>query len=366
MRYSSPILAGLVVAGLGWWFLWPHGSTDAGRATDDAAEAAAQAAAFTAPAGRLTVLALRVEAEDKSTELSIRGRTVASRRVSVRAETEGRVISEPLRRGHPVAAGDVLCRLDPGSRLGELAEAEAMRVEAAAEARAAESLSSKGFTSETTRFARQAALQAAEAQVQLAELEIDRLEILAPFDGMLETDTAELGARLGIGEECATVIDLSTVKAAGFVSEDAIDALSPGKSARVRLVNGIETSGEITYLSRVADPETRTYEVEVTIDNPDGRIRDGMSAEISVMLEPLRAHRLPQAALTLDDDGRLGVRLAIDGRAVFNPVTILSDSTDGVWVTGLPPVARVIVVGQEFVRDGRAIEVRDVGWDALG
>jgi len=122
-----------------------------------------------------------------------------------------------------------------------------------------------------------------------------------------------------------------------------------------RLINGRIIAGTIAFISRVADPETRTYQVEAILPNQDGRIRDGMTAELSIDLPAVVAHKIPQTALTLDDDGRLGVRLAIGGEARFAEIRIISEAIDGVWVTGLPDTAEIIVVGQEFVRDGRAI-----------
>ena len=314
----------------------------------------------------VAVAVLVVTAEDAADRLTLRGRTVANRSVTLEAETTGRVISEPLRKGARVGEGEVLCRLDPGSRPAQLAEAEARLKEARAQARAADSLSEKGFTAETTQYARQAALQAAEAQVELVELDISRLEITAPFAGWLETDTAEIGSRLGVGDPCATLVDLSRLRASGYVGEQQVDRIERGQRAHVRLVNGRTAEGEISHIARVADPDTRTYEVEVTLPNPELRLRAGMTAEMVIDLPARRAHRIPQSALTLNDEGRLGVRLAAEGRARFAPVGILDDDAEGVWVTGLPETARVIVAGQEFVRDGRRIETREIGWDQLG
>ena len=64
-------------------------------------------------------------------------------------------------------------------------------------------------------------------------------------------------------------------------------------------------------------------------------------------------HLLPQSALTLDDTGALGVRVVSDGQtAQFVPVTVLRDSVEGIWVSGLDDEVSVIVVGQEYVTDG--------------
>jgi multidrug efflux system membrane fusion protein len=295
------------------------------------------------------------QAEPTVTRLTLRGRTVANRNVQVAAETAGLVVSQPLRKGATVSEGETLCRLDKGAREAQLREAEARLAEAQVEAEAATTLSQKGFGAENTRMARDAQLGAAQAAVDLVRLDIERLEIKAPFAGVLESDTAEIGSRLGLGDTCAILIDLSKVKVTGFVSELEVEKIKIGQNAAARLINGREISGEISFISRVSDPETRTYQVEVTLPNPDDSIRDGMTAELHIDLPAQIAHRIPQTALTLDDDGRLGVRVAEDSVARFYPVTPIREETDGIWVSGLPETASVIVVGQEFVRDGRAI-----------
>jgi len=59
--------------------------------------------------------------------------------------------------------------------------------------------------------------------------------------------------------------------------------------------------------------------------------------------------------MTLNNEGALGVQLAVDGKAAFAPVSILRDTAQGIWVSGLADEAAVIVVGQEYVTDGVAI-----------
>ncbi|MEM7505471.1 MAG: efflux RND transporter periplasmic adaptor subunit [Pseudomonadota bacterium] len=311
-------------------------------------------------------MVLETEAQQAAAELVVRGRTEANRTVHVPAETTGIVISQPLRRGSEVTAGQLLCELSAGTRAAQLREAEAQLARAEADFQAADRLSERGFGAETTRIARSADLRAAQAAVDLVKWDIQKLQIRAPFDGILETDTAELGARLAPGATCATVIDLHVVKATGYVGEQSIDQIEVGGDAKARLINGMETQGEITFISRMADEDTRTYLIEVTLANPEARLRDGMTAEIMVDLPARTAHLIPQSALTLDDQGRVGLRIAEGTKARFLPVTILRDDPTGVWVSGLPERAEVIVVGQEFVRDGREIEPVRISWDDLG
>jgi multidrug efflux system membrane fusion protein len=61
--------------------------------------------------------------------------------------------------------------------------------------------------------------------------------------------------------------------------------------------------------------------------------------------------------MTLNDDGQLGVRIVEDGIVRFVPVRMLRDTANGVWLSGLPEVADVITVGQEFVTDGVEVQV---------
>jgi membrane fusion protein, multidrug efflux system len=363
MRPISLITALLVAAALVYWFELRHPSAEeAAAVTSVAAEAASPARDDDAP---VPVMVLKSRAEETDARLVLRGRTQARREVEVAAETTGRVVSEPLRHGAVVEEGQVLCRLDPGVRDAELGEAEAVLAEAEAAATAATQLEQRGYTAETAAKAERARLRAAQARLDRVRWDIARLEIRAPFDGVLESDTAELGALLAPGSACADVVDLSEIKVQAFVSEAEVDQLRLGQQAEARLINGMTAVGEVTFISRMADEATRTFGIEVTLPNPDRRIRAGMTAELTVALPPQNAHIVPQSALTLDDDGRLGVRTAEDGTVRFHPVDILRDAPAGVWISGLPEQADIIVVGQEFVRAGRRVAPTAVAPDQL-
>lgn len=345
------------------------------------------------------VVAIRSKAAVVDSAVVLRGQTEADRQVEVRAETSAQVISQPLRRGTHVEEGDVLCQLDPGTREATLAEAlarlseakarvpesqarlneaEARLIEAKINFNAATKLIEGGFASETrvasseasVRAAEagvqsaksglestQAGIQSAEAAVAAAEREIERLTIEAPFAGLLESDTAELGSLMQPGALCGTVIRLNPIKLVGFVPETAVARIKPGALAGARLTTGQEVTGLVTFLSRSADETTRTFRVEIDVPNDDLAIRDGQTAEILIASDGADAHLIPQSALTLNDDGTLGVRLADENNTVrFSAVTILRDTIKGIWVTGLPQEANVIIVGQEFVVDGVQVD----------
>ena len=373
-----------------------------GSATDaetNSAEAEVQTARNGDGPRAVPVVALRSEATSIDGAVILRGRTEAARQVDVRAETSGLIVSTPLRKGAFVEEGDLVCQLDPGTREIALTDAEARLREAAArypeaqarlleanarlvEAqindRASARLSEGGFASETrvaqttaaveaARAGVQAAnsgvesakagVQSAEAGVAAANNELEKLEIHAPFAGLLETDSAELGSLQQPGSLCATIIQLDPIRLVGFVPETMVDRVEVGAAAGARLSSGREVSGTVTFLSRSADPTTRTFRVDVEVANTDLSVRDGQTAEIKIHADGDTAHLLPQSALTLDDEGKLGVRVVRDNAAAFAPVSVLRDTTEGIWVAGLQMQAEVIVVGQEFVTDGVPVTV---------
>ncbi|WGW03271.1 efflux RND transporter periplasmic adaptor subunit [Tropicibacter oceani] len=200
-------------------------------------------------------------------------------------------------------------------------------------------------------------IQSAEAAMATVEKDIDRLSMHAPFAGLLESDTAELGTLLQPGGSCATVIQLNPIKLTGYVPEIDVARVRLGAPAGARLVDGREVVGAVSFVSRSADPVTRTFRVELMVENEDLTIRDGQTAEIAIEAEGAPAHLVPQSALTLDDEGQLGLRTVdADSLARFLPVTLIRDTRDGVLVAGLPDQVDVITVGQEYVTDGVPVQ----------
>lgn len=326
---------------------------------------------------RFAVVVERFVARDLESGILLRGRTQASRSVEVRAQSSGLVVSDPVRRGAEVAAGDTLCRLDPGTRTAQLAEAEARLGEARARLSDAEitfttteRLAEGGFgaqnrlaTAEAGLQSARAGVEAAQAGVEAARTELARLTITAPFAGLLESDSAETGSLMSNGGLCATLIQLDPMLVVGYAAEAQIDRLAVGAMAGARLSNGTEVVGQVTFLARASDPATRTFRVELTVPNRNLAIRDGVSADMLIAATAVRGHLVPGSALTINDDGRLGLRLVDpDNRTFFAEVQVLRDAPQGFWVTGLPTEADVVVVGQEYVTDG--VEVRVVRREA--
>lgn len=299
----------------------------------------------------------QVSAEPMVNTLILQGRTLADRKVTVRAETTGLIDAILVPRGARVAMGTELVRIDIDDRMARLDEAKALLAQRQIEFDAAQQLNQRGYRADTQFAQARAALDAARAAVEIAELALDNLTIRTPFAGIVEERYVEVGDYVDYGDPIAMVVDLDPLRIVGQVSERYLGQIETGRVGRARLVDGREVEGVISYVGTVADGLTRTFTVELEIDNSDGRMIEGLTAELTLPIEQVAGHRVSPSVLSLSDDGDIGVKAVDqDGRVVFHPVEILGGTEESVWIGGLPETLEMIVVGQEFVQPGQRVE----------
>ncbi|MEM8936541.1 MAG: efflux RND transporter periplasmic adaptor subunit [Pseudomonadota bacterium] len=294
------------------------------------------------------------------TEVSVRGRTQADRKVIVRAETAGAVAETPTELGARVSQGDVLCRLSLDARAAKVAEAEAALAKARLDYQAALELQEEGFRAATAVASDKASLDLATANLQSARIEMSKIEIIAPFDGVFDNRAVEKGDFLRVGDPCGTVIQQSPYLVVGAVSERDVAKIAKGDRGVARLATGETVEGVVRFVATAADPATRTFDVELEVPNEEGRLRDGVTAQFSVFGGARDAHPVPRSALTQNDDGEIGVRVvADDGHVQFAAVEPVGENEAGFWVLGLDGAVQLIVRGQHYVRVGQPVEAID-------
>ena len=203
----------------------------------------------------------------------------------------------------------------------------------------------------------EAQFKAAEAALAAAEAERERGVVRAPWDGIVTDVPVEVGRRRASpspASEIAQMVALDPMLAVVEVSERKLAGIKVGDTAEIRLVTGETASGKhpLRRQDRRAQT-TRTYRVEVEMPNADGAIPDGITAEVAIPLAPVPATRVPRSALTFSSGGELGVRAVEPAAWCFVPVAWSRTSRTFMWVGGIPDGARVIVQGQDFVREGQ-------------
>ena len=348
MNFSQSVkLAGIIVAVAILYFMVRGMFSEAETTAETVAEPE-----------RFTVIAQTIAPQEWRDVIAVRGRTEAERQVVVRAETAGAVAETPTALGAAVKTGDVLCRIGVDARRAQLAEARAALAQADLDFNAARRLNEEGFRAETGVAAARAARDQAAAQVERARLELQKTEIVAPFDGVFDNRAAETGDFLSVGDPCGTVIQPTPFLITGAVSERDIGKISKGDRGVATLATGETVEGVIRFVAAAADPATRTFNVELEVPNEDGRLRDGVTAEFRIFAEKRNAHRAPRSALVLNDAGEIGVRtLTQDNIVRFDKVNLIGEEENGVWIDGLDGVVRLITQGQSFVSAGQEVDV---------
>ena len=354
MKRSYLIAGVLALAATGWVV---SGQVEQDRSPSAARKAPADLIATqSVPTVRVRMLI----AQPRQAEVILRGRTEATRKVDVKAETYGRIVELKVEKGERVEKGGVLTRLSAGDRPARLAEAKALRDQREIEYEASLRLSKKGFRAETQLAGAKAALEAATAAVARAQVALRNTTIRAPFDGLVVARAAEIGDFIDKGDPVARIIDLDPVLAVAQIGERDRGRVTVGAPARVTLIGGREISGKVRFVATEAEPSTRTFRIEVELPNPAAEIPDDITAEIRLPLGAVAAHRVSPAILTLTDDGTIGVKtLGPDNRVRFRSIQIIGDGTDGVWLSGLPERVTLITVGQEFVAEGQIVRPVD-------
>lgn len=311
-----------------------------------------------APTGPPSVQVKLVPEIVRPYEVVVRGRTQATRSVIVRSETAGVVAQAPVLQGTFVKQGQVLCRLAVDARQAALDQAHAAEKSMELSQQQNAELAKKGFRSPTQVLQGQANLDAARAAVRQGEIALAQVNIKAPFTGVFDQRVAEVGTYLSPGQPCGTMIEIDPLLVVGDVPETEAARMKVGAAATARLVSGQTLTGRIRYVSHDADPQTRTYHLEMTLPNPRLDVRSGLSAEMHIGAGAGPAHLVPVSALVLDSAGRQGVRYVVgDGQVAFAPITVLEETHDGVWVTGLSGPVQLITVGQSYVADGQKVRV---------
>lgn len=289
----------------------------------------------------------------------------------------GKILVRLVDVGAIVRQGEALARLDVQDFQNRLrsVEADVASAEAAlVEAQGAESRSSKllkdGYTPKATYDTALRNLRAAEAKLVSAKASLDLTrdqlrytELKADFDGVVTAVGAEAGQNVAAGQMVVRLAKPDDKDAVFNIAEAAFRD-KPGKQLPEVVVWPLSSpdlviNGVAREISPVADPQTRTYTVKVTLIDPPPQVRFGMSVAGRVKTSTAPVVVLPLSALFekgsapavwLFDAAKASVRL--------QPVTIARYEADTVIVaTGLSKGDVVVTAGVNMLREGQKVRL---------
>ena len=190
---------------------------------------------------------------------------------------------------------------------------------------------------------------------KLGIVELNRTEVKSPFSGYIES-IVKPGNFLDRGQVCATIIDLDPIKFIAEIPEIRIADVKVGQQVLIELITGEKIEGKLSFVSKSASPQTKTFRVESEISNQIGAIKDGVTSTITIQTDEILSHKISPSILDLDDSGNIGVKVLDSENIIrFVPIYIVEDLEEGLWISGIPQTVDLVVKGHGFVEDGQMI-----------
>lgn len=343
---TSWLAAGAVIIALSLWMASGWFKEEPTAETDETAAVSLM---------RVEVQALGVESMDR--EISLQGQLEPAQHLLLKAKTSGSLERFLVEKGDRVTLGQSLLSLDVAGRKNTLTEAQARVKTARSEQEAAKSLRKQRLQSQLQLEQTEASLESALARLAAVELDIANTTIKAPFSGVVNDLPIDVGSLVERGDIVAELIDDRSFHVSAYASQQSLSNLKVGQSVTVELITGENLTGKLTYISSIADTQTRSFKVEARVWNTSGSIAAGVSASMFIPVEQVEATFISPSALSLGENGELGVKAVDDEDKVeFIPIELVSTSLDGAWVSGIPGDTRVITLGQGFVNVGEVVD----------
>ena len=308
------------------------------------------------------VIVKKLQKENFIKTLKFSGFSEASRIVIIKSQVEGKVSSKTFEKGKFYKAGSQLVLVDPEDKIAKLKEMEALLNQRKKEYEVAEKLFEKGFRSEVKLSESRTNFENALALFEKSQVELNNTKILTPFDSTIEDSYVELGDYVKKGDNIAKIVDLDPIFIKINVTENEIGNLRLNQKTLIKISNK-SYKGHINYISKTSDPLTRNFKVEIQINNANKKIISGLSSEVIISLSEEDAYLIPSSLISLDNYGKIGVKVVKEKKVSFLTVDIISDTGNGYWINSNSNKNledyMLITQGHEYVIEGENVIIEN-------
>ena len=295
-----------------------------------------------------------------SKKIKLRGFSEASRIVTIKAQVDGKVSSKQFEKGYFYKAGSILLLIDPEDKVAKVKEMEALLNQRKKEFEVAESLYTKGFRSEVKLSQSRTNFENALALYEKSQVELNNTKVSIPFDSVVDKSFVELGDYVKKGDSIAKIVDLDPIVIQATATEREINNIIINQNALVKIGNKTK-KGIVSYISKTSDPTTRSFTIQVRVENKENKILSGLSSEIIIDGPSDNAYFIPSSLATLNSRGQIGIKIIINNRVKFIPIEILSDTGNGFWINSKSIEKQnklsIITQGQDFTVDGEKVTI---------
>jgi len=310
------------------------------------------------------VVARDIAPSTRTWSVTASGIVQARTTVDVGFQVPGKVVMVGPDEGQTVRAGQIIAALDPTDYRLTLEQAAAQADRAARDRDRNRPLLDAGSIAAADMDHLEVGARQSAAAAELARKKLADTRLEAPMSGIIARRAIEVGATAAPGQPAFTIVDLDPVRVRIGVPEGDVGHVTVGAPASVR-IPALDASftGRVSLIGVAADPTTRSYSVEITVPNPTHQLRAGMVAEATVNTGQKVSALLVPAAAVVHDAGvdAAPIVYTVDrsgSRVHAQRVTTGAARGDSLEITsGLAIGDRIIVAGQQRVRDGALVQV---------
>ncbi|MBP8217342.1 MAG: efflux RND transporter periplasmic adaptor subunit [Thauera sp.] len=314
-----------------------------------------------AQAAPIVVETHTVQTRALADDVSAVGSLVSNESVVLRPEVSGRIETIRFRDGETVRRGAVLVELDSAVERAELQQARANLTLAESNFRRTQDLFGRKFVSQSSLDDARAKLEVARAGLALAQARLARMQIRAPFDGVVGIRSVSPGDFVKDGDALINLEDIATLKLDFRLPELYLDRVRPGQALELSsdVLPGEVHSATVEAIDPLVDAQGRAVRLRASLVNPEMRLRPGVFARVRLILaERAEVPVVPEAALVPAPGNTQFVYRVEDGKVQRVSVTTGQRRDAMVEVVdGLAPGAVVVTAGQLKLRDGAAVKV---------
>ncbi len=287
------------------------------------------------------------------------GTIEAIEEITVVSEIDARVVSLPFNEGGYIKKGDIIAQLDDSQLAAEVSRTEALYNQSKASYNRVKSIVEQNVGTPQNLDDALAALQVAEANLQLAKTRLSKTKIVAPFDGVVGARKISVGTFLRIGQEITQLANLDQIRISFSVPEKYLGELKRNADVIVysSVYPGYEVKGKIIAIEPILDSETRNVQVVAKVFNPGQKFHPGMSANVAVVLnERPDALTIPNEAVFANGNQSLVYIIKPDSTVAPVPVSLGLQLPDVVEVLqGLEEGMQVVKAGHQKLFPGAKV-----------
>ncbi|ADZ91333.1 efflux RND transporter periplasmic adaptor subunit [Marinomonas mediterranea] len=345
-----------------WMYSGGHGITHAQASDQQANETHSESKVDTPSSSTDTSLfSVQVKtltAQSIENTLKLSGETESDKSQVLVNAIAGKVSELTVLKGDYVKAGQKLVAFDTRSLKANISQARALVKQRKIELDGIKRLKRNNLTSQVTLAQAETDLASAQATLKSYQINLENAIITAPFAGIVNTVNVEKGQYVAVGSGILDLVSVDPITVKVNLPQAHLSKVAVGTIADVALPNGTHASGQVEYVSRVANNATRTLPVEINLPNPDNNIPAGISADVNFILNEQKAHSFSPALISLNDAGKTSIKtIAPNNTVQSEQVEIVREERDKVWVIGLPNTINIITVGQGYVSVGDQVDV---------